>query len=106
MLYGSLLAGMAFSNSSVCLVHGMSRPIGALFHVPHGVSNAMLLPVVLEYTKESCQERLASIGRVLFPGKSGEGTETLANAVVEEIVALCAKVDIPTLPDWGVQEEA
>ncbi|MFP7334156.1 iron-containing alcohol dehydrogenase [Shouchella clausii] len=106
MLYGSLLAGMAFSNSSVCLVHGMSRPIGALFHVTHGVSNAMLLPVVLEYTKESCQERLASIGRVLFPDKSGEGTETLANTVVEEIVALCAKVDIPTLPDWGVKEEA
>ncbi|RKI98343.1 iron-containing alcohol dehydrogenase, partial [Butyricicoccus sp. 1XD8-22] len=54
MALGSLQAGMAFSNASVCLVHGMSRPIGALFHVPHGFSNAMLLPAILEFSKGSC----------------------------------------------------
>ena len=42
----------AFSNASVTLVHGMSRPVGALFHVPHGISNAILLPTVLEFTKQ------------------------------------------------------
>ena len=46
MMFGATLAGMAFSNASVALVHGMSRPIGAAFHVPHGMSNAMLLPAV------------------------------------------------------------
>src|SRR5690606_16381106 len=49
MSLASMQAGIAFSNSSVCLVHGMSRPIGALFHVPHGISNAMLLSCVLDF---------------------------------------------------------
>ena len=49
MMFGATLAGMAFSNASVALVHGMSRPIGAAFHVPHGMSNAMLLPAVTAY---------------------------------------------------------
>ena len=70
MAYASMLAGMAFSNSSVALVHGMSRPIGALFHVPHGISNAMLLPAVLDYTKEASIDRLGEIGQALFPNVS------------------------------------
>ena len=49
MMLGATLAGIAFSNASVALVHGMSRPIGAFFHVPHGLSNAMLLPAVTEF---------------------------------------------------------
>ena len=49
MMVGAMLAGMAFSNSSVALVHGMSRPIGAAFHVPHGMSNAMLFAAVTEF---------------------------------------------------------
>ena len=50
MMLGSTLAGIAFSNASVALVHGMSRPIGAIYHVPHGLSNAMLLPSVTKYS--------------------------------------------------------
>ena len=49
-MIGSTLAGMAFSNASVALVHGMSRPIGANYHVPHGLSNAMLLPTVTKFS--------------------------------------------------------
>ena len=49
-MMGSTLAGMAFSNSSIALVHGMSRPMGANYHVPHGLSNAMLLPTVTNYS--------------------------------------------------------
>ena len=52
MMIASLQAGIAFSNASVTLVHGMSIPVGALFHVPHGISNAILLPTVLEFTKQ------------------------------------------------------
>ena len=52
MMLGATQAGMAFCNSSVALVHGMSRPIGAHFHVPHGLSNAMLLPAVTRYGLE------------------------------------------------------
>ncbi len=57
MMIASLQAGIAFSNASVTLVHGMSRPVGALFHVPHGISNAILLPTVLEFTKNKCNEK-------------------------------------------------
>lgn len=105
MIYGSMLAGMAFSNSSVCLVHGMSRPIGALFHVPHGVSNAMLLPVVLTYTKNHCTKRLAEIGKVLFPEKRAESADVLADLVVDSIISLCQQLHIPTLTEWGINKE-
>ena len=60
-MIASLQAGIAFSNASVTLVHGMSRPVGALFHVPHGISNAILLPTVLEFTKTSAMKRLAKL---------------------------------------------
>lgn len=63
MSIGSMQAGMAFSNASVCLVHGMSRPIGALFHVPHGISNAMLLPAVLDFSRDDCVNRLADLAK-------------------------------------------
>ncbi|PTL37371.1 iron-containing alcohol dehydrogenase [Alkalicoccus saliphilus] len=106
MIYGSMQAGMAFSNASVCLVHGMSRPIGALFHVPHGISNAMLLPVLLEYAKPGCTERLAAIGRHVFPGKNHHSDPEVADMFVDEVVSLCEELTIPNLKTWGISEEA
>jgi alcohol dehydrogenase class IV len=105
MSTGSMYAGMAFSNASVCLVHGMSRPIGALFHVPHGVSNAMLLPAVLEFSKEACGERLAEIGR-LFAGE-GESfsDEAAAEFAVEQVKKLCLDLEIPNIQDWGIDAD-
>ena len=73
MSIGSMYAGMAFSNASVGLVHGMSRPIGALFNVPHGESNAMLLPAVLEFSREECKERLADNRADFFRRSSTNG---------------------------------
>jgi len=60
MMLGATTAGMAFSNASVALVHGMSRPIGAFFHVPHGLSNAMLLPEITAFWRR----RLSSAMRI------------------------------------------
>jgi alcohol dehydrogenase class IV len=106
MSLGSLQAGIAFSNASVCLVHGMSRPIGGLFHVPHGISNAMLLPAVLEFTQGACVERLADIGRIFRPdinkGANGEAAEVAVQSVKE----LCRKLNIPNLKEWGIDGEA
>ena len=62
-LLGAMQAGVAFSNASVALVHGMSRPIGAHFHVPHGLSNAMLLPAVTAYSAPAALHRSTSRGR-------------------------------------------
>ncbi|EZH65878.1 alcohol dehydrogenase [Bacillaceae bacterium JMAK1] len=106
MIYGSMLAGMAFSNASTCLVHGMSRPLGAVFHVPHGVSNAMLLPIILEYTKVDCQEDLATIARMINKDVKDESDEELSNWLVEEIEHLCEELEIPTLSGWGIDREA
>lgn len=105
MIYGSMQAGMAFSNSSVCLVHGMSRPIGALFHVPHGISNAMLLPTLLNYAKESCVKRFAEIGRYLSPELDHRSDDEAADRVVSDILQLCERLEIPNMKEWGVEEK-
>ncbi|MFD1777603.1 iron-containing alcohol dehydrogenase [Fredinandcohnia salidurans] len=105
MSLGALKAGIAFSNASVCLVHGMSRPIGALFHVPHGVSNAMLLPAILEYSKSACIERLANIGLFIKPELNGYSNEEIANIVVREIKQLCLNLNIPNMKEWGIDKQ-
>ncbi|WP_276358373.1 iron-containing alcohol dehydrogenase [Cohnella caldifontis] len=105
MSVGAMMAGAAFSNASVTLVHGMSRPIGALFHVPHGISNAMLLPAVLEYTRPEAMGRLAEIGRRIRPDQSGLSTEEWADVMVEETKALCRALHIPNLHSWGIDRD-
>src|SRR6185312_9782945 len=73
MMLGATQAGLAFSNASVCLVHGMSRPIGAFFHVPHGLSNAMLLPAITQFSAEAAIRRYADCARAggAQPGSRG-----------------------------------
>ncbi|WCK54089.1 iron-containing alcohol dehydrogenase [Aneurinibacillus sp. Ricciae_BoGa-3] len=104
MALASMQAGAAFPNSSVTLVHGMSRPIGALFHVPHGVSNAMLLPAVLEFTRESAIERLAVIGRIIRPELSELSNEELSDVTIAEIKQLCQDLNIPNMKTWGIDK--
>jgi 1,3-propanediol dehydrogenase len=104
MSVGSMMAGIAFSNASVTLVHGMSRPIGALFHVPHGISNAMLLPAVLEFTSADPEavRRLGDIGAALYPELAGAGVEERAKAAMRRLKELCRKLNIPNLSGWGI----
>jgi alcohol dehydrogenase class IV len=106
MCLGAMQAGMAFTNASVCLVHGMSRPIGALFHVPHGYSNAMLLPAVLEFSKEACVDRLANLGRIFAGEEEIISNKEAADFAVNSVKDLCLKLSIPNLKGWGVDEEA
>jgi len=104
MMIASLQAGIAFSNASVTLVHGMSRPVGALFHVPHGISNAILLPTVLEFTKTSAVKRLAKIGRSLNKDLYSNSDEEVANYTLGEIKKLCYDLRIPNLKEYGIDE--
>src|SRR5690625_744123 len=106
MSQGALQAGIAFSNASVCLVHGMSRPIGALFHVPHGFSNAMLLPAVLEYSKEACVERLADLGRIFDKTTENMSDHDAADFAVASVKKLCLSLHIPNLKAWGIDKQA
>lgn len=105
MSIASMQAGIAFSNASVTLVHGMSRPIGALFHVPHGVSNAMLLPGVLEFTKESTIDKLATIGSMISPTSTTLTDKELADIAINKIKQLCWELNIPNMKTWGIDEQ-
>lgn len=104
MMLGATLAGIAFCNSSVALVHGMSRPIGAFFHVPHGLSNAMLLPSITEFGIASAPNRYADCARALGAAKHSE-TDTQANIkLVDYLKQLNKELQVPTLEQFGVQK--
>lgn len=106
MSYASMQAGIAFSNASVALIHGMSRPIGALFDVPHGISNAMLLVPVLEYSLNDCIDKLAQIGRAIDETLIHEGDMVAARAAISSLKKLCQDLEIPSLKEWGIDESA
>lgn len=105
MAIASLEAGIAFNNSSVTIVHGMSRPIGALFHVPHGLSNAMLLEKCLEFAKSGAIDKFAELAKAINVYKEGMSKEEAANEFVKAISELLIKLNIDTLEDFGVDEE-
>jgi len=104
-MLGALQAGIAFSNSSVALVHGMSRPIGAYFHVAHGVSNAALLGVVTEFSLIGNPVRYARIAQAM--GENVEHLTTLeaADLTAKSIKRLVKDVKIPSLQELGVDKE-
>lgn len=105
MMLGSTLAGIAFSNASVALVHGMSRPIGAAFHVPHGLSNAMLLPTVTEYSIPAAVERYADCARAMGIATE-QDDDTVANEkLLVELRALNDELQVPTPEQFGIERE-
>jgi alcohol dehydrogenase class IV len=97
MMLGATLAGAAFSNASVALVHGMSRPIGAHFHLAHGLSNALLLPTVTRFSVAGAPERYATIAREMDLAGAEESDDTACQHLVEELEALNADLEIPSL---------
>ena len=101
LMFAASQAGMAFSNASVALVHGMSRPIGAHFHVAHGLSNAMLLPTITAFSVEAAPERYANCARVM--GLAGE-KDTKATAcfkLVDGLRKLNQDLSVPSPSDLG-----
>ena len=104
MMLGSTLAGIAFCNSSVALVHGMSRPIGAFFHVPHGLSNAMLLPTITEFGISSAPDRYADCARALGIADHSETDDQANVSLVNYLKSLNKELQVPTLAQFGVQK--
>lgn len=104
MMRGALLAGLAFSNASVALVHGMSRPLGAHFHVPHGLSNAMLLPAVTAYSLPGALPRYAEAARIMGVAGPEEGDQAAAARLVEALRALNRDLAVPSPAAWGIEE--
>lgn len=102
MMLGSLQAGIAFSNASVALVHGMSRPIGAHFHVPHGLSNAMLLPVVTAWSAPAALGRYADCARAMGLAPEGEGDQAAVARLIEELRRLNVELEVPSPSAYGI----
>ncbi len=105
VMLGALQAGIAFSNSSVALVHGMSRPIGAYFHIAHGVSNAALLAVITEFSLIGNPERYGHVAAAMGEKTDGLPDIEAADLSVKAIKRLIKDINIPSLRELGVEEE-
>jgi alcohol dehydrogenase len=106
VMLGAALAGIAFSNASVALVHGMSRPIGAFFHVPHGLSNAMLLPTVTEYSIPGSSQRYADCARAMGVATEKDDTETANHKLLIELKQLNSELQVPSPAEFGIDKQA
>ncbi len=104
-LLGALQAGIAFSNASVGLVHGMARPLGAYFHVPHGLSNAALLAVVMEFCLQGNPERYARIAKAIGVDTTGLSPLEAAQVGTKKVKELVVALEVPTLKGLGVEKE-
>lgn len=105
MAVAQYIAGMAFSNVGLGLVHGMAHPLGSLFDVPHGVANALLLPTVMEFNMEKCLDKYPEIARAMGVDISGMSREEASLAACEAVKALALKVGIPQhMTDLGITE--
>jgi alcohol dehydrogenase class IV len=102
MMLAATQAGIAFSNSSVALVHGMSRPIGAHLHAAHGLSNAMLFPAVTAFSADSARSRYADCARALGVATPADCDEIATGALVDGIGELCIDLTVPTPHDYGI----
>lgn len=105
MSVASFEAGIAFNNASVTLVHGMSRPIGALFHIPHGLSNAMLLKECMKFVLDGAYDKFAALGRAIGVANESDTDKIASENFLKAIEHLCEELKIPTLEEYGVSKE-
>ncbi len=106
MMLGAMQAGIAFTNASVALVHGMSRPIGAQFHVPHGLSNAMLLPAITRFGLEAAEARYAEASRVIGFAQAGDADGVAAEKLADGLAQLNTELGVPTPGGFGIDKAA
>lgn len=105
MSIAALEAGICINNSSVTIVHGMSRPIGALFHVPHGMSNAMLLKECLSFAVSGAYEKFANLGRETGVASDSDSDKTAAEKFIDSLQSICDVCEIPTLEQYGIDRD-
>ena len=96
MALASFKAGVAFTTAGVGYVHAIAHNLGAYYHVPHGLANAIVLPHVLDFSKPDCTERLAQLAEVSGLKLGGESTAQLADAFIAKVRAMNADYGIPT----------
>lgn len=104
MSLAALEAGVAFNNASVTIIHGMSRPIGALFHVPHGISNAMLLAECFKYVYDGAYDRFADMAITIGAASAKDDKKAAAKKFIDACIKLCEICEIPTLEKYGIDK--
>lgn len=106
MAVAQYIAGMAFSNVGLGLVHGMAHPLGAIFDIPHGIANALLLPLIMEFNAPAALDKYVDIAKAMGVYTAGMSKEETARAAVDAVKTLSLKVGIPQrLSDLGIKEE-
>lgn len=105
MAVAQYIAGMAFSNVGLGVVHGMAHPLGAIFDIPHGVANALLLPIIMEFNAPAALDKYTEIAKAMKVYREGMTPEEAAQAAADAVKALSIKVGIPQhLSELGIQE--
>ena len=106
MAVAQYIAGMAFSNVGLGAVHGMAHPLGAIFDIPHGVANALLLPIVMEFNMPAAIEKYGEIAKAMGVYKQGMTPDEAAQAAVDAVRELAVRVGIPQhLAELGIKKE-
>jgi len=105
MALAAFEAGVCINNASVTLVHGMSRPLGVMFHVAHGISNAMLIKECLSYVLNGSYKRFGEIARAINVVDDTKSDKEAAEVFIEKLKSLCEICEIPTLKDYGINKE-
>ena len=106
MSIAQYVAGMGFSNVGLGIVHSMAHPLGAVFDIPHGVANALLLPIVMEFNMSACIEKYGDIARAMGVDTIGMTKEEAARAAVEAVRKLSKDISIPqTLREISIKRE-
>jgi len=106
MLLGSMFAGQAFANAPVAAVHALAYPLGGHFHIPHGLSNALVLPHVMRFNLQNAATRYAELAPIIFPDEVLSGTDIeIGGQLIKNIEALIADLKLPTqLKEMGIPE--
>ncbi len=106
MTYAQYMAGMAFGNGGLGLVHSMAHPLGAVYHLGHGISNAVLLPYVCEFNSSAAAQGYAELAAFIHPERTFEDVQEGAKAFIEDIRKLSGEIGtLVTLSQLGVKEE-
>ena len=106
MLLGAHLAGLAFSNAPVAGVHALAYPLGGLHHLPHGLSNALMLRPVLEHNAEAARDLYAELAPIVDPGCAQAGTQGRVRSLVDGLERLCVASGLKLrLRDHGIPQD-
>lgn len=106
MAVAALEAGIAFNNASVTLIHGMSRPIGAMFHVAHGLSNAMLMKECLGFALSGAYDRFGELGRSIGAASAQDTDRDASEKFLAAVAELTEELETPTLEQYGIEKDA